>query len=277
MGWTVVTLCSRYAERYGAKASARGGGAPRVKKMSVRLAYTNTGRGAPLLCLHGGMGIDGASLRVPGILDLAAHGVRVIVPDQRGHGDSDLGDPALYSYDIWVSDARAFALGLNLDRFALLGHSYGGFLALEFALRWPESLTHLILVGTSAGPVHAPAAAVGTDDELRERFRSVWPRFFAGDDKHWPLFESLRFSRDPYNAAFARELPRYDVRERMASVHTPALLIVGSGDAYRPHMEWLADAMPNATLRVVQDAGHFPFIEQRRAFTHDVAAFLTGP
>ena len=240
----------------------------------IRLAYTEVGSGAPLLCLHGGMGIDGASLRVPGILDLAAHGVHVIVPDQRGHGDSDRSDPARYSHDTWVSDARAFAMGLDLDRFALLGHSYGGFLALEYALRWPESLTHLILVGTSAGPVQASPAGVTNDGELRERFRSVWPRFFAGGDKHWPLFESLRFSADPYNAAFTRELPRYDVRARMASVHTPALLIVGSGDPYRPHMEWLADAMPSATLRVMPHAGHFPFVEQQRAFTRDVAAFL---
>ena len=245
-----------------------------IRVNNIRLAHTEAGSGAPLLCLHGGMGIDGASLRVPGILDLAAHGVRVIVPDQRGHGDSACSDPTLYSHDTWVRDARAFALGLNLERFALLGHSYGGFLALEYALRWPESLTHLILVGTSAGPVHASAVAVTTDEELRERFRSVWPRFFAGDDKHWPLFESLRFSADPYNAAFTRELPRYDVRARMASVPTPALLVVGSADPYRAHMEWLADAMPNATLRVVQDAGHFPFVERAPDFTREVAAFL---
>jgi len=243
---------------------------------TLGLFYTESGFGTPLLCLHGGMGIDGASLRVPGILDLAAHDVRVIVPDQRGHGESAPGDPALYSHDMWVSDARAFALGLDLDRFAMLGHSYGGFLALEYALRWPESLTRLVLVGTSAGPVRAWTDRVATDDELRDRFRGVWPQFFAGADKHWPLFESLRFSAEPYNAAFTRELPRYDVRSRAASVRTPALLIVGSGDHYRSQMEWLADAMPNATLRIVQDAGHFPFVEQQAEFTREVAAFLNG-
>jgi proline iminopeptidase len=241
----------------------------------IRLAYTEIGSGTPLLCLHGGMGIDGASLRVPGILALAADHVRVIVPDQRGHGDSGRSNPALYSHDTWTRDARAFALGLDLDRFALLGHSYGGFLALEYALRWPESLTHLILVGTSAGPVGAATGVTG-DAELRERFRAVWPRFFAGDDKHWPLFESLRFSADPYNAAFTRELPRYDVRTRMASVQTPTLLVVGAADPYRPHMEWLAGTMPHATLRVVEGAGHLPFVEQGPAFTREVAAFLRG-
>ena len=81
-------------------------------------------------------------------------------------------------------------------------------------------------------------------------------------------------TRSTFGAWFRRELPRYDVRARMASVHTPALLIVGSGDPYRPHMEWLADAMPSATLRVMPHAGHFPFVEQQRAFTRDVAAFL---
>jgi proline iminopeptidase len=242
----------------------------------VQLAYSDTGRGTPLLCLHGGMGIDGAALRVPGILGLADHGVRVIVPDQRGHGDSDRSDPALYSHDTWVSDARAFMLGLGLARFALLGHSYGGFLAIEYALRWPESLTHLILVGTSAGPVHASTEAVATDEELRRRLRASWPRFFAADDKHWPLFESLRFSADSYNAAFTRELPRYDVRAQMASLRTPTLLVVGAADPYRPHMEWLVDTMPQAKLLVFESAGHFPFIEQAPEFTREVSAFLNG-
>jgi hypothetical protein len=62
-------------------------------------------------------------------------------------------------------------------------------MAVEYAKRWPESLTHLILVSTSAGPVSAQAASVVTDADLREQFRSVWPRFFVGDAKHWSLFE----------------------------------------------------------------------------------------
>jgi proline iminopeptidase len=156
----------------------------------------------------------------------------------------------------------------------LFGHSYGGFLALEYARRWPESLTHLILVATSAGPVSARAAAVVTDADLREHFRRVWPRFFVGDDKHWPLFESLRFSVDAYTAAFVRELPNYDLRRHVAQVDVPTLLVVGQSDPYRPHMEWLAAHLPQPTLCALEGVGHFPFIEAAHQFHQCVASFI---
>src|SRR4029450_10832143 len=131
----------------------------------LRVAHPDTRRGLPLLCLHGGMGVDAATLHVPGILDLAKFGVRVIIPDPRGHG-------------------------------------------------------------------HAG--------------RSV---------------ETAQFAAAPYNAAFTRELPAYDVRERVARLAVRTLLIVGRPDPYRVHMEWLAGHMPNATLRMLDAVGHFPFIE----------------
>jgi proline iminopeptidase len=240
----------------------------------VRLSYSDVGHGIPLFCLHGGMGIDAGSLHVPGILDLAQLGIRLIIPDQRGHGRSERTSQADYSHSMWTADVHNLALGLGLRRFALLGHSYGGFLALEYAMRWPESLTHLILVATSAGPVSAQAANVATDTDLREHFRGIWPRFFVRDDKHWPLFESLKFSADAYTAAFARELPRYDLRGHVAELDVPTLLIVGRSDPYRVHMEWLAAHLPKPTLCTLDGAGHFPFIETAGQFTQRVAAFI---
>jgi len=238
------------------------------------LTYVDIGRGVPLLCLHGGMGIDARSLLVPGLLALVDHGVRLIVPDQRGHGRSSRGSDAEYTHDTWARDAHALASHLGLGRLALLGHSYGGFLALEYAVRWPESLTHLVLVGTSAGPLGVRAQPVASDDEARQRFRAAWPHFFSGGEKHWDLFDALSFSAAPYNAAFTRELSRYDLRDRVASMTVPALLIVGRGDRYVVDMEWLADAMPNATLHVIEGAGHLPFVEAPTEFSERVAAFL---
>jgi pimeloyl-ACP methyl ester carboxylesterase len=241
----------------------------------VRLAYSDIGHGLPLVCLHGGMGVDAGSLHVPGILDLARLGIRLIIPDQRGHGRSERSSQGDYSHQTWASDVHGLARALGLRQFALLGHSYGGFLALEYAKRWPASLTHLILVATSAGPVSAQAAPVGTDDDLREHFRSLWPRFFAGEDKHWPLFESLQFSAEAYTAAFARELPGYDLRGHVAGLDVSTLLIVGQSDPYGAHMEWLAMHLPRATLCTLDGVGHFPFVEAAASFRQRVAAFVT--
>ena len=107
-------------------------------------------------------------------------------------------------------------------------------------------------------------------------FREVWPNFFAGEDKHWPLFETIDFSHEPYNAAFVRELPAYDLRDRIGELNVPMLLIVGSHDAYRPHMEWLAEHAPTPTLCVLEGVGHVPFVEAPDEFVKTVVSFLTS-
>lgn len=242
----------------------------------VRLDYSDTGDGVPLLCLPGGMGLDATTLRVPGILDLSKNGVRVVVPDQRGHGRSERCRPEEYSHANWAADANALADSLGWPQFALLGHSYGGFIALEYAVRWPERLAHLILVSTSAGPVPVQPADIATDAHLRDHFRSIWPRFFVGADKHWPLFERVEFTEAAYNAAFKRELPGYDLRKLVTDLRMPTLLIVGENDCYRAHMEWLANQMPAATLCVLKDVGHFPFLEATEVFRSRVGQFLNG-
>ena len=80
---------------------------------------------------------------------------------------------------------------------------------------------------------------------MRDHFRAAWPGLFARDDKQWPLFDRLRFNADAYND-------------------------------YRPDMEWLAARMPHATLCLLKDIGHLPFVETEATFTMEVAAFLNG-
>jgi len=95
----------------------------------VELAYTREGTGTPRLCLHGGMGIDSASLRVPGILGLAQLGREVVIFDQRGHGDSSKLASPDYTHESWATDAFNLVRHFGWNKFALLGHSYGGFIA----------------------------------------------------------------------------------------------------------------------------------------------------
>src|SRR5262245_9478629 len=92
---------------------------------SVRLAWEEWGRGASLICLHGGMGVDSAYLKVPGLLGLAGDRRRLVIYDQRGHGGSDRAPPQGYSHGLWVEDLRALAAQVVASPFALLGHSYG--------------------------------------------------------------------------------------------------------------------------------------------------------
>lgn len=242
----------------------------------ARIAYADIGEGLPLLCLHGGMGLDARTLHVPGVLDLARRGVRLVIPDQRGHGSSSRAPRADYTHEIWANDARALAGHLRLDRLALLGHSYGGFIALEYAVRWPDSLSHLVLVATSAGPVRPGMPEAADDDQLRESFRRIWPGLFPGANKHWPLFESIGFSAEPYIAAFTRELPAYDLRERVRDLRVPTLLVVGEHDGYRGPMAWIHQNARNVRLVTIAGAGHLPFVDAPQEFAAAVESFLTA-
>ena len=137
----------------------------------------------------------------------------------------------------------------------MLPRWYGGFIALEYARRWPQTVSNLVLVATSAGPVRAQARTFGSDAELREYFRGLWPLFFKRENKRRPLFDAVTFSAGAYNAAFTRELPAYDLREAVTAIDIPMLLVVGREDAYLSHMEWLAAHAKRATLCVFEDVG----------------------
>ena len=78
-----------------------------------------------------------------------------------------------------------------------------------------------------------------------------------------------------YRAAFERELPRYDLRDRVKELRMPMLLIVGAEDPYLTHMRWLAENSC-ATLLVLENVGHFPFIEAPSEFGKKVASFLSA-
>ena len=240
----------------------------------INLAYKDYGAGLPILCLHGGMGIDSAYLDVPALTLLANRRYRVIIFDQRGHGQSDPSNDSDYTHKQWIEDARGLAEHLNLNRFVLLGQSYGGFLALGFALRWPEMLSHLVLIGTSAGPVCLHPPSCNTDDDLRETYRAYWPGFFASPNKHWEIFDRLSFAAKPYRSAFKEELPKFDVRSGVANITLSTLLMVGDQDRYKPDMRWLHQNLVNSSLVVINQAGHMPFIEQPEEFVRAIGEFL---
>jgi len=248
-----------------------------INANGVNLSCETWGDGPPLYCLHGGMGVDSAYLKVPAILGLASKDRQVVIHDQRGHGKSARSGMLTYTHRTWVEDLRQLARIREDKKFALLGHSYGGFLALEFAVKHPGMVAQLILVASSAGPVPLEAPPlVGNDGELRAFLRAQWPGQFEGPAKFWDVFESMSFSAAPFLAAFRRELPMYDLREKVGAVRAPTLLLVGSEDRYLEDMEWLAKTMPRAELEVFRATGHFPFLEAPGRFKARVAGFLAS-
>ena len=111
------------------------------------LYYEVVGSGNPLLIMHGGLGFDHTYFR-PWI-DSLAEDSKLIFYDHRGNGRSDRSKPLDDVYhSTWADDANALREHLGIEKMVLMGHSYGGVLALHYALRYPETLSGLILATT---------------------------------------------------------------------------------------------------------------------------------
>lgn len=118
-----------------------------VDAHGVLIYYTEFGQGQPLMVVHGGPGADHTYF-LPWLLPLArTH--RLVFIDERGSGQSQrLQDTAQYTIDNMADDVEAVRVALNLGKIDLLGHSYGGVLAQDYALKYQQNLRHLILNST---------------------------------------------------------------------------------------------------------------------------------
>jgi proline iminopeptidase len=123
-----------------------------VDANGVMIYYMSTGRGQPLMIVHGGPGAS-HDYFLPYLLPLARYN-RVIFIDERGSGRSQkLEDRAGYTIENMVEDVEAVRQGLGLGKISLLGHSYGGALAQAYALKYQRNLSHLILASTWSSTV----------------------------------------------------------------------------------------------------------------------------
>src|SRR5262245_56401526 len=125
------------------------------------LFYTTVGAGLPCLVMHGGLGFDHTYLHP--WLDPLGDTLQLIYYDHRGNGRSGRPPKETMTHAQFAADAAALASYLGHEKVAVLGHSYGGFIGLEVALRHPDRLSHLVLVDTA--PVWPPA---GYPEEIAE-------------------------------------------------------------------------------------------------------------
>src|SRR5262245_14781453 len=167
----------------------------------VGMNVEELGEGLPLIVLHGGPGLDHTTFRP--YLDPLAEDMRVIYVDERGQGRSERVDPETLSLEVFAQDVDRLAEALGLDRFALLGHSFGAIVATFHAIELGTAERYVISGGGDSSEalgadVAASLAALGeegqaiaeswereqtveTSEELAELMREQWPFHFAGD------------------------------------------------------------------------------------------------
>ncbi|MBW2230990.1 MAG: alpha/beta fold hydrolase [Deltaproteobacteria bacterium] len=243
-----------------------------------------------LLLLHGFTGHRDDFLEVRADL---ARTHRVIVPDLRGHGDSGPSpDPAGYTFDALVDDLERLLVHLGVEQIDLLGHSFGGMLALRFALAHPERLRSLTLMSTS------PESPVGMSAdgfehaiqivleqgmaELQRRAEAagrsrVDPVIERWADLYWPHHARRYLAMDP--AAYAglgrAMVGQCSLTPRLGEIEVPTLILVGAHDSqFLPGADLLDQHLPAARRITFPEAGHHPHQESRVAFLAAVAEHL---
>ena len=212
---------------------------------TVRLACRESGRGRPVVLLHG-TGDDAGTWDGLGWPE----GWRVLALDLRGHGSSPR--PGCYPLPVMAGDVIITLDGLGVDDFDLVGHSMGGMVAYLVAQRWPGRVRRLVLVEPPP-----PVPAEPPRDEGPRPDREL-----AYDWEFQPQFSAQRNAPDPA------------WWDGLARITAPTLLLAGSGGSFPSGtLRAMAELIPGCRLETL-DGGHLLHHDQPGAVTAAVAAFL---
>ena len=249
------------------------------------IAYRLAGEGPALVLLHGFL-CDSRCWRTQ--LQALSDGFAVVAWDAPGAGASS-DPPEVFTIGDWAETLAAFLDSLSIERAHLLGLSWGGLLAQEFARRSPARVQTLILADTYAGwrgslPAEACAqrlARCRQESSLpAAEFARRWvPREFFSEGASEALAEEMAaIVKDFHPHGFrlmARTLAETDTRPLLASIEAPTLLVWGEHDQRSPLSiaERLCDAIPQARLQVIRNAGHVSNMEQPEQFNACVRGF----
>ena len=250
-----------------------------------RIHYAEAGRagGEPVVLLHGW---PDSWFSFSRLLPLLPRDLHLLVPDQRGFGDSDR--PA-GSYEIpqFAADVVALLDALSIERATIVGHSFGSLVTRCVALNFPDRVAQVVLIGTGAVGANPVTREVrGSLDDLHDPVSAAFARDFQSSTAFVPLppdffdrivAESLKLPAELWRQIFDGILA-YDDTATVAGMTQPTLLLWGERDALFPRQDQdrLAAAIPRAQLRVYQDTGHCPNWERPELVAADIRAFLEG-
>jgi len=299
----------------GSKAAPRSapGATPRESRVSVggaQLYAREVGKGAAIIVLHGGPDFDHSYL-LPD-LDRLSDSFRLIYYDQRGRGRSAEGvKPEDVTLASDLADLDKVRQYFRLDSVVLLGHSWGTVLALEYALRYPGHVSHLILM--NPGPASADDYKQlrkewlenRPDDMERRKAIATSAAYQEGDPAAVTAYYRIHFKPafarpEDYekfmarlSASFTKEgvlkaravedrlmndtwaAPDYNLLPKLKTLMIPALVISGNHEFIPVSTaEHIAQALPNARLVVLKDCGHFSYLESPVAVRKEIDAFF---
>ena len=253
------------------------------------------------MLIHGGPGGDHSGFK-PSMSPLAER-MQLVYFDHRGQGRSDAADPASYTLDENVEDMEALRQHLGLGPIVSIGTSYGGMVAMAHAARYPDAVSHLVLIVTAAHGGFIPRA----QQILRER-GSAMQRDGVRDvvgrgvpftprrcgsyyDVMGPLYarkhdpaaaaagrQRAIYAPEPLNRAFGPEgfLRRFDLRGELGRITAPTLILAGRHDWICPpeFSEEIQRLIPGSDLRIFEESSHSIRVDEPQAMVDAIVGFV---
>lgn len=273
---------------------------PRFAKSAdgARIAYyaPENLRGVPLLVLSGGPGTDSRYMQIGGALDELAGSRAIVYFDQRGTAASSrsTGTETIGRY---VEDIEAIRLSMGVSRVDLLGHSFGGYLAIAYTARHPARVRSLVLVDSAPpklGDLKSLLASVYPDrieawrakratltDNNRSADSAIFMSMeFVTDAAFRDYLASVAEHRDnmTVNNALRRDMEGLDYWPAVRLFKLPVLVVHGRFDSVvAPENGWrIHQAIPDSEFRIIETAGHLPHIEKPEQFLEVVKPFFAS-
>jgi proline iminopeptidase len=271
----------------------------------TELYYKIMGSGEPIMIVHGGPVLEHGYL-FPFLKPLAQD-YQLIFFDQRlsGRSSADV-DSSEVRLDEFVDDIESLRDSLNLDSIHLMAHSWGGLLAMKYALKYPSNLQSLILLNSMPASSELwqkeeqiLAGRSTTEDSLRrheilksDQYKNDKPAAiekllllsFRNQFHNPSLADSLDFyipedymKRSRLFRNLMVDIASYDLHSQLSELDIPTLLVYGSDEpATSVSGPKLETTLANSKLSVIPESGHFPFVEQPNQFMREVRDFLTA-
>jgi len=284
------------------KSSRKNEGTIRVAGAS--LFFKSIGSGEPVVVLHGGPGLDHTYL-LPQLSPLAKHHT-LIFYDQRASGKSTGSvDSATITINQFVEDLEEFRKAMKIEKLNLLGHSWGGLLAMDYAIKYPQCVKSLIL----ANSVGATQESWIDASKNRERRRTPHDsaslkqimsssEFVKGDLTTMRRFAKMFFRSYFHNQSLGESLSvdfteqtarnlfaifglmgkywsSYNIAKDLKELHCPTLILYSDDDIIPSvYSQQLNEYIPGSKLALLKNCGHFSFIEAPKEFFGECEKFL---
>jgi pimeloyl-ACP methyl ester carboxylesterase len=268
----------------------------------VSLFVKIIGSGYPVVVMHGGPGADYTTVMS---LRGCANSFKLIFYDHRCNGRSRGADVTSFTWDNLTADADALRQALGFEKWAVLGHSFGGMVAMEYALRYPDRVSHLVLMDTGGdtrwsmekAPETLASRGYSPDTvELARKFLNgaiepdeMLPSLMKLNKAYFPhnlgfrrsvrlMFSGIGTKLQPETMIYARHhtLQGWTVMNRLGEIKVPTLIIAGRDDFIFPpeHQEQLAAGISDSQLLFIENAGHNPHEEWPDEVNEAVRNFL---